>query len=175
MTRLRVETPSSNLESKGCFAIASSIDLCLKALVKMAPDSELKSVTYKLMLMYTLIFGFVVFSHYEAIFASTLIVKSNSQKFNSWEDVAKSDEDLIIIRGSSTENTFRSARPNSALNDIYHEKIKNHDKNLASLGLDDTISEVKTGKFLAYTSFDYFTSSTEYPCKVTDVRSVELE
>ena len=117
-----IEEPNPGLKNQE-FAFITSLNLCLRAFVKLAPEDILKSLTYKVILITTLALGFILFSYYEAILASTLIVESNNMPFNNWEDVVKSDKKVISWKAAPSEYYFRDAPNGSAKRQIYEEQM----------------------------------------------------
>ena len=82
-------------------ALNYAIGLSLKAFIKMDFDNGMRSYTFKIILFSTLVCGFVIFSHYETVFASILIVESENLPYKSWNEVAESNKIILAWKGST--------------------------------------------------------------------------
>ena len=91
-------------------AISSGITLCLRASVRMDFDNGMTSYTSKIILFTTLTLGFIIFSHYESIFASILIVQSEIVPYKSWLDVDESGKTIFVWEGTSDYDMFQNAK-----------------------------------------------------------------
>ena len=99
-------------------SLISAISLSLRAFVKMDFDNGMRSYTFKIILFSTLVCGFVIFSHYETVFASILIVESENLPFKSWNEVAVSDKIILAWKGSTLYDWFEFAPEGSPLKKI---------------------------------------------------------
>ena len=168
----------SNVESNknkeaGIFAISLSTNLCLRAFLKMAPEDNLTSSTYKIILFSTLFCGYITFSHYEAVFASTLIVESEVLPYKSWDDVAKSDKLLLVTRGSNNEDMFINAPSDHPMRKIYDEKIKVVPPELIlnKIGKKGSVPYIISGEYLAFSSVRSYKKLKQFPCEITALDS----
>ena len=162
-----IEEPNPGLKNQE-FAFVTSLNLCLRAFVKLAPEDILKSLTYKVILITTLALGFILFSYYEAILASTLIVESNNMPFNNWEDVVKSDKKVISWKGAPSEYYFRDAPSGSAKRQIYEEQM-GYMKSYRGV-----IPGILEGDELVFEALASYEGYPEYPCQITSVDTWEL-
>ena len=172
---LGVESSNEKKASTGFFAsISMSTNLCLRAFVKMAPENNWTSITYKIILFFTLLCGFITFSHYEAIFASTLIVESEVLPYKSWDDVSKSDKLIFVYKDSIVEDMFIYAPSDHPISKIYHEKVKvvPPDLILNKIGEKGTIPYIISGEYLAFSNANSYKEMEQYPCEIKTLESV---
>lgn len=169
-----IESEDKNEEPR-IFAITASTDLCLRAFLKMAPDGTFRSCTYKIMLFLTLICGFITFSYYISIFESALIVESKVLPFESWDDVAKSNKLVFVLRDSIIEDMFINAPFDHPMSKIYHEKIKVIPKDLSlnAIGEKGTRPYILNEEYIAFASAESFKELEEFPCKIKTLESVD--
>ena len=164
----------SNVECNGkssgakVFAISSSTNLCLRAFLKMAPEDDLSSLTYKIILFSTLFCGYITFSHYEALFASTLIVESEVLPYKSWNDVAKSDKLLFVTKDTINEDMFINAPSDHPMRKIYDEKIKvvPPDLVLNKIGKKGSVPYIRSGEYLAFSNARSYKKLKQFPCEI---------
>ena len=158
-------------------AISTSLDLCLRCFVKMAPENEMKSYTYKIILFITLICGMITFTHYECIFASTLIVESNEIPFQAWEEVLESDANLLIWKGGSFESLLKDSPSGSTLRRIYEEKIEplTPEESVNHLGYGGTIPLILSGNYFTFESVASYEQFEEYPCEIISLKTSNLK
>ena len=157
--------------------ISLATELSLKTNIQDAPDSEMKSFTYKMSLLFVLFYGFVVFSYYEAYLGMTLIVESNNSPFENWEDVDKSDKKLLVWKGASSEAKFKDALPGSVLRKIYEEKINTvpDDKILNKVYASGSLVQIQNDKSVVFSTLSSYQRFEEYPCKITAPKSSTLK
>ena len=154
-------------------ALISASSLCLRAFVKMDFDNGMKSVTYKIILFFTLTCGFVIFSHYETVFASILIVKSENLPYKSWRDIANSGKDIYVLFGGSTHDFFKDAIGGSAMKEIYNDgKIKD----INPIGHLATVPEIANGNYFVFDDSTIYKALgvKEYPCSISTLKTREL-
>ena len=165
--------PNDKITRPGFFSATLSINLCLRAFLKMAPEDNLSSITYKIILFITLICGFITFSYYEAVFASTLIVESEVIPYKSWNDVAKSDKLLFVTKGSINEDMFVNAPPDHPMRKIYDEKIKvvPPELELKKIGKKGSVPHIISGEYLAFSSTGSYKKLEQFPCEITSLES----
>ena len=89
------------------YSFVTSVDMCLRTTVNIAPENQMTSLTYKMILMTTMMFGFIVFRHYEALLATTLIVESDNMPYKSWNDVLQSGRKVLVWEESDSELKFK--------------------------------------------------------------------
>ena len=152
----------------GLFATTFAISLCLQAFLKMAPDKKMKSVTYKIVLIITLFCGYITFSYYESVFASTLIVESEVLPYKSWNDVAESDKLLFVLRGTINEDMFMNAPIDHPMRRIFEEKIKVVPEELSfnKIGRKGSIPYIISDEFLAFSNVEAYDKFKEFPCQI---------
>ena len=158
-------------------SISLATELSLKTNIQDAPDSEMKSFTYKMSLLFVLFYGFVVFSYYEAYLGMTLIVESNNSPFENWEDVDKSDKKLLVWKGASSEAKFKDALPGSVLRKIYEEKINTvpDDKILNKVYASGSLVQIQNDESVVFSTLSSYQRFEEYPCKITSPKSTILK
>ena len=169
----RVESNDERKSSTGISAMLLSTNLCLRAFLKMAPEDKLTSSTYKIILFFTLVCGFVTFSYYEAIFASTLIVETEVLPYKTWEDIAKSDKLVFVYKDSVVEDMFINAPSDHPIGRIYHEKVNvvPPDLILNKIGEKGSVPHIMTGKYLAFSNANSYKELKQYPCEITTLES----
>ena len=152
----------------GLFATTFAISLCLQAFLKMAPDKKMKSVTYKIVLIITLFCGYITFSYYESVFASTLIVESEVLPYKSWNDVAEIDKLLFVLRGTINEDMFMNAPIDHPMRRIFEEKIKVVPEELSfnKIGRKGSIPYIVSDEFLAFSNVEAYDKFKEFPCEI---------
>ena len=172
MKKFRVESNEKN-NGAGIFAITLSTNLCLRSFLKMAPEDNLTSSTYKIILFSTLLCGYITLSHYEAVFASTLIVESEVLPYKSWDDVAKSDKLLFVTKGSINEDMFINAPSDHPMRKIYDEKIKPvpPELELKKIGKKGSVPYIINGEYLAFSSVRSYRKLKQFPCEITALQS----
>ena len=143
--------------------------MCLRISVKIAPDNQMKSLTYKLILVVTMIFGFVIFSHYEALLATTLIVESD-MPYNNWEDVLRSGKTVLVWETADSEMKFKVPPKGTTLRKIYDEQIDY----INDIGHGGSIPGMINDEYLVFEALKPFEVSPEYPCQIVAADSQEL-
>ena len=154
-------------EKKVKLAFVTSLSLCLRAFIKIGSENNLKSYTYKVSLIMTLIIGFVLFSHYEAILASILIVEKDNIPYNSWSDVVESNKKILLWKGANSEKKFKDAPPGSLLQKIYNEKSEY----MNDLGFEGSISKIIDDDYMVFEASTPYEVSSEYPCEIRSVKA----
>ena len=134
----------------------------------MAPEDDLSSLTYKIILFSTLFCGYITFSHYEALFASTLIVESEVLPYKSWNDVAKSDKLLFVTKDTINEDMFINAPSDHPMRKIYDEKIKvvPPDLVLNKIGKKGSVPYIRSGEYLAFSNARSYKKLKQFPCEI---------
>ena len=158
-------------------SISLATELSLKTNIQDAPDSEMKSFTYKMSLLFVLFYGFVVFSYYEAYLGMTLIVESDKVPFENWEDVEKSDKNVLVWRGASSEAKFKDALPGSILRKIYEEKINTVPDNmiLNKVYATGSVKQILDDESIVFSTPPQYQRLDEYPCEITSANSIALK
>ena len=158
-------------------SISLATELSLKTNIQDAPDSKMKSFTYKMSLLVVLFYGFIVFSYYEAYLAMTLILENNNSPFENWEDVDKSDKNLLVWKGASSEAKFKDALPGSVLRKIYDEKITivPEDKILNKVHASGSLAQIQNDESVVFSTLSSYQRFEEYPCKITSPKSMTLK
>ena len=152
----------------GIFATTFAISLCLQAFLKMAPNEKMTSVTYKIVFFITLFCGFITFSYYESVFASTLIVESEVLPYKSWNDVAESDKLIFVLRGTINEDMFINAPHDHPMRKIFDEKIKvvPEDLSFNKIGRKGSIPYIISNEYLAFSNVEAYDKFKEFPCEI---------
>ena len=135
-------------------------------------DVRMKSLPYKVTLIFTSIYGFVVLSYYEAYLGSGFIVENTNQPFQTWKDVAKSQAKILVKHDSLFERYFKDTS-NQVLKQIHEEKIATS-PSLLDVGFKESISKIKSGEFIAYDNLRAYSKFDEYPCELISTKSTEL-
>ena len=148
-------------------AFVTSLSLCLRAFIKIGSNNNLNSYTYKVSLIMTLIIGFVLFSHYEAILASILIVEKENVPYESWNDVVESDKKILLWKGANSEKKFKDAPPGSLLRKIYNEKSEF----MNDIGFEGSISKIIDDDYMVYEASAPYEVSSEYPCEIRPIKA----
>ena len=158
-------------------SLSLATELSLKTNIGEAPDSQMSSFTYRISLLIVLFYGFVVFSYYEAYLGMTLIVESNKVPFENWEDVEKSDKNVLVWRGASSEAKFKDALPGSVLRKIYEEKINTvpDDKILNKVYASGSVKQILDDESIVYSTPPQYQRFDEYPCEITSANSIALK
>ena len=158
-------------------SLSLATELSLKTNIGDAPDSQMSSFTYRMSLLFVLIYGFVVFSYYEAYLGMTLIVESDKVPFENWEDVEKSDKNVLVWRGASSEAKFKDALPGSVLRKIYEEKINTvpDDKILNKVYASGSVKQILDDESIVFSTPPQYQRLDEYPCEITSANSIALK
>ena len=157
------------------FATCMAINLSLRPFAKMSPDGNAKSVTYRIILFFTLICGYLTYAYYFSVFASTLITESKVLQYKSWDDVANSEKLLFVLKDSDHEDMFRYAPIDHPMRKIYDEKIRvvPPEKILNKIGASGTVPYIKNGEYLAFSDVKAYEKLKQYPCKITALESAD--
>ena len=151
-------------------SIITSIDLCLRTSVNIAPDNQMTSMTYKVIIITSMMFGFVIFSHYEALLATTLIVESDNMPYKSWIDVLQSGQKVLVWQDANSELKFKVPPSGSVLRQIYDEQIEF----MNDIGYKGSVPGVVNDDYALFESLAFYELLPEYPCQITAADSYEL-
>lgn len=154
-------------------ALESAIDLSIKTCFKIPPSFSLDNSTYRIILFTMLLCGFLIFNHYEAIFASNLIAESAVEPYESWEDIANSKMNILVWKGTLIEDYFLNAPSGSILHEIHKNKIKGH-PSLADIGLHKSLEVITKSDFFLFEDLTVYKTFDEFPCKVASLKSISL-
>ena len=152
-------------------SFVTALDMSLRTSVNIAPDNQMTSMTYKVILITTMMFGFVVFSHYEALLATTLIVESDNMPYKSWNDVLQSGKKVLVWANANSELKFKVPPSGSVLRQIYDKQIGY----MSDLGFKGSIPGVVKDDYAVFESLKSYEISPEYPCQITSADSYELK
>ena len=149
-----------------------ALEHSLKTSTMLSVNVKMKSLTYKITLIFISIYGFVVLSYYEAYLGSGFIVKNTNQPYQTWNDVAESEMNLLVKHDSLFERYFKDSS-NEVLRGIYEDKIATS-PSLVDVGFKESISMIKSGQFIAYDNLRAYSKFDEYPCQIVSSKSIEL-
>ena len=152
-------------------ALNYAIGLSLKAFIKMDFDNGMRSYTFKIILFSTLVCGFVIFSHYETVFASILIVESENLPYKSWNEVAESDKIILAWKGSTLYDWFKDAPEESPMKKIFDQ---GRVQPLNEMGFDGSIPLLMSGTHFGFNDVDLYKEFREFPCKISPLKANEL-
>ena len=153
------------------YSFVTSVDMCLRTIVNIAPENQMTSLTYKMILMTTMMFGFIVFRHYEALLATTLIVESDNMPYKSWNDVLQSGRKVLVWEESDSELKFKVTPEGSMLRQIYDQQIGY----LNDVGYQGSIAGVVNDEYVIFESLKAYELYPEFPCLLSAADSVELK
>ena len=156
--------------SKLKHSFMTSLDICLRTSVKIAPNNQLTSLTNKMILFTTMMFGFIVFSHYEALLATTLIVEADNMPYKNWDDVLHSGKKVLVWEAAVSELKFKAPPEKTTLRKIFNNKIGY----MNDLGFQGSIPGVVKDEYVVFESLKGYELYPEYPCQITSADSLEL-
>ena len=171
-----IENITAN-QSRTRFVIQTSVNLILRSFFNMKSNLKLKSQTYKIILFVLMTFGFIVLSNYKAQLNAALNVYVDNIPFKTWNDIARSDYQILIYANSNYEEKFMNSKDDSILKNIYNEKVKSvpPEMQLQNIKhLEDQVHIIKNGKYMIYSTAADYTHLSDYPCNITLIKSPEL-
>ena len=80
---------------------------------------KVKSVTTKLLLQMTCLFGIVIFASYEADLTTRMTIKQKAIPLRNFEDIYNSDKKIVVRQGNVQHDILMNAEEGSSLNKIY--------------------------------------------------------
>ena len=164
-----IEAKSSDVSKLKC-AFISSLDICLRMPLKIAPNNQMLSLTNKVILITTMLFGFIIFSHYEALLATTLIVEADNMPYKSWSDVLHSGKKVLVWEAAASEQKFKAPPEKNTLRKIYDNQVGY----MNDLGFERSVLGVVNDKYVVFESLRGYELYPEYPCHITSADSFEL-
>ena len=148
-----------------------SLDICLRTSVKIAPDNKMTSLTNRVILFTTMMFGFIVFSHYEALLATMLIVEADNMPYKNWDDVLHSGKNVLVWEAAVSELKFKVPPETSTLRKIFDNQIGY----MNDVGFQGSIPGLVNDEYLVFESLKGYELYPEYPCHITSADSFELK
>ncbi len=117
----------------------------------------------------------LVMCYYRAAMNSVLTAKTFTLPINAFEDLLKTDQELIVARGLFSETFFSFAPRGSILNQIYEEKLMDS-RRIQDFenGYDDIVKEIVDNNAIYFYTLDEVVGKEEYPCKITEVKKLRL-
>ena len=172
---------SSKRESIYTRAFTLSVIICLRAIINKPTDIGLKSQTYKLIVVIVMTLSFIVLSYYRAQMNAALNVDSKIFPINTLEDLDKSNYIVLLTKGTAQEDKFKNAQIKTTqgklLRKIYDEKIAivPDSESVAKIGIKKTIQTIMNGNtHIAYGTLVSYQKSSYYPCKILDIKSIDI-
>ena len=151
-------------------SIVRAIDVCLRTSVTIAPEYEMTSLTYKVIIISVMMFGFIVFRHYEALLATTLIIEFDNMPYQTWSDVLQSGKKILVWETANSEKKFSVPSNGSILRTIYDKQIGFMD----DIGYERSIPGIVDGQYAVFESLTPYELAPEYPCQIVAANSHEL-
>ncbi len=115
----------------------------------------------------------LLFFYYRATMNAFLNAKIISMPINSYEEVLKSNMELLVYSGYITETMFKLSPPGSLFNDIYLKKLKDKKRMDDYEGIDGSIQRVIDGDAIIFSSLDPFYKKPDYPCDIVEVKALK--
>ncbi len=103
---------------------------------------------------------------------SFLTAKVFQLSIDSYEDVLKSHNALILKAQLFEEDLFKQAPEGSVLRKIYNKKLQGTKRYDDYDGLDEIIDLVKADKAHYFYSIETLMRRPEYPCDIIDVKAL---
>ncbi len=87
---------------------------------------------------------------------------------DSFNDILKRDEDLIVLDGSYTSELYQFAPEGTVFNDIWEKKLKGQSRSFGFGDMKEVIQLVEEGKAFVHVSLEGPMSRPEYPCQIIE-------
>ena len=88
---------------------------------------------------------------------------------NSWDEAYSKDYNFLFYIGSYTESIFKNS---PGLQKIYGEVISNHNRDLGSIGVENSVKEIIKGNTIAVEEASVYHNLDSYPCEITELKSM---
>ncbi len=108
---------------------------------------------------------------YKCLMKSFLTVQSFTMPIENVEDILTMPVDVIVYEDSFMEEVLQQSPEGSVYRRIYDEKIVNY-PGIVELGYEEAVSRIISGNAVFYGGVIDFALHDEYPCFVTDVKTI---
>ncbi len=109
---------------------------------------------------------------YKCLMKSFLTVQQFTLPIESLDDLLTMPVDVIIFKDSVVDEGLQQSLEDSVFKKIYDEKVTKS-PGMVELGYDEAVSRIISGYAVFYGGLVDFTLYDEYPCLVTDVKTVK--
>jgi hypothetical protein len=113
--------------------------------------------------------------YYRAQLNASLNVKIINLPIKSWEDLAKSDFNVLIYKEAYGESFFKDADSGEVLRQIYDNQIAPlpTEQHINGLGYFGAISKILDGSSVIVGELEVYELAGEYPCQIIDVKPLQ--
>ena len=173
LTNVYQPSETNNIQEKGVNAARDAVNIVLRGVINKGTNiSFKKSQAFKILIFSLMVLGFILLSYYRAQMNAALNVEVDNMPIKSWKDVQNSNYKVLIWLGTISEEKFKNAPKESALNNIYVDKILTvpEETHISQLGYQKSVPLIMNGDYLAFEGLMSFTSMEEYPCGITDIK-----
>ena len=141
------------------FTIINSLGLSLTFLRQIYYDVNIKSNSSKLLFFLSVISTYLIFIHFTAYLTASSTYSKQGQ-IKSFRDVLDGGYQVSVLENSATHDNLRYAKPETAMNEVYHKTMKNRPDALKQ-SHQDILKILGKKKTLYYGSDFYLKSLSE--------------
>ena len=173
LTNIYQPSENVNIKERALNATRDAVNIILRGVINKGTNINFKkSQAFKILILSLMVLGFILLSYYRAQMNAALNVEVDNMPIKSWEDVKNSNYKVLIWLGTISEEKFKNAPKESALNNIYNDQILTvpEEKHISKLGYQKSVSLILNGDYLAFEGLMSYTSMEEYPCGITDIK-----
>ena len=153
--------------------LQKGLDFALRSLVAMGQSSKPMICSYKIAFLVLVVFGFIVFTMYQAALVAFLTTEEDKPPLRNLKELLNSDYNLAIRAGGTMESIFSNSAPQSDEYQLNEKgKIERFQGTDNIMRLVDSMVEIdaQSSNTILFFTYETIKKNVHYPCKLSLIK-----